>query len=74
MIAGVPHGVAVEIGSRVAALARPGELLVTRTVVDLVAGSGLRFAVAACTRSRKDRRAGECMRSARRAELRDLHL
>ena len=27
----------------VAALARPGEVLVTRTVVDLVAGSGLRF-------------------------------
>ena len=25
------------------ALAKPGEVLVTRTVVDLVAGSGLRF-------------------------------
>ena len=44
MIAGVPHGVVVDIGSRVTALAKPGEVLVTRTVVDLVAGSGLRFA------------------------------
>jgi len=43
MIGGVPHGVVVEIGSRVAALARSGEIVVTRTVVDLVAGSGLRF-------------------------------
>jgi len=43
MIAGVPHGVVVDIGSHVTALARPGEVLVTRTVVDLVAGSGLRF-------------------------------
>ncbi|HEY7288736.1 MAG TPA: alpha/beta fold hydrolase [Vicinamibacterales bacterium] len=43
MIAGAPHGVAVDIGSHVASLARPGEVLVTRTVVDLVAGSGLQF-------------------------------
>jgi len=43
MIAGVPHGVVVDIGSRVTALAKSGEVLVTRTVVDLVAGSGLRF-------------------------------
>jgi pimeloyl-ACP methyl ester carboxylesterase len=43
MIAGVPHGVVVEIGSRVASVARAGEVTVTRTVVDLVAGSGLRF-------------------------------
>jgi pimeloyl-ACP methyl ester carboxylesterase/DNA-binding winged helix-turn-helix (wHTH) protein/class 3 adenylate cyclase len=43
MIAGVPHGVVVDIGSRVTALAKAGEVLVTRTVVDLVAGSGLRF-------------------------------
>lgn len=44
MVAGVPRGVVVDIGSGVAALARRGEVLVTRTVVDLVAGSGLRFA------------------------------
>jgi pimeloyl-ACP methyl ester carboxylesterase/DNA-binding winged helix-turn-helix (wHTH) protein len=43
MVAGAPQGVAVDIGSRVADVAAPGEVLVTRTVVDLVAGSGLRF-------------------------------
>jgi class 3 adenylate cyclase len=36
-------GIAVHIGARVAALAGPGEVLVTSTVKDLVAGSGLRF-------------------------------
>jgi class 3 adenylate cyclase len=36
-------GVAVNIGARVAALARPGEVLVTRTVKDLTAGTGLGF-------------------------------
>jgi pimeloyl-ACP methyl ester carboxylesterase len=37
-------GIAVHLGSRVAAVAEPGEVLVSRTVVDLVAGSGLTFA------------------------------
>ena len=37
-------GLAVHIGARVAGLAGPGEVLVSRTVRDLVAGSGLRFA------------------------------
>ena len=36
-------GTAVQIGARVAAAARPGEVLVSRTVTDLVAGSGIRF-------------------------------
>ena len=36
-------GIAVHIGARVAALADPGEVLVTRTVRDLVAGSGIVF-------------------------------
>ncbi len=36
-------GIAVHIGSRVAALAQPGEVLVSSTVKDLVAGSGLEF-------------------------------
>jgi class 3 adenylate cyclase len=36
-------GIAVHIGQRVSALARPGEVLVSRTVTDLVAGSGLEF-------------------------------
>jgi pimeloyl-ACP methyl ester carboxylesterase len=43
MIGGTPRGLVVEISGRVARLARRGEVLVTRTVVDLVAGSGLRF-------------------------------
>jgi class 3 adenylate cyclase len=37
-------GIAVHIGARVAALAGPGEVLVTSTVRDLVAGSGIEFA------------------------------
>jgi pimeloyl-ACP methyl ester carboxylesterase len=36
-------GIAVHIGARVAGLAGPGEVLVSRTVKDLVAGSGLVF-------------------------------
>jgi class 3 adenylate cyclase len=36
-------GIGVNIGQRVSALAGPGEVLVSRTVVDLVAGSGLEF-------------------------------
>jgi class 3 adenylate cyclase len=38
------RGIAVHIGSRVAGLAAPGEVLVSRTVADLVAGSGIVFA------------------------------
>jgi class 3 adenylate cyclase len=36
-------GIAVNVGSRVASLARPGEVLVSNTVKDLVAGSGIEF-------------------------------
>jgi class 3 adenylate cyclase len=36
-------GISVHIGARVAALAGGSEVLVSRTVVDLVAGSGIRF-------------------------------
>jgi len=36
-------GIAVHIGARVAGLAKPGEILVSNTVKDLVAGSGIRF-------------------------------
>jgi class 3 adenylate cyclase len=36
-------GIAVHVGARVAALAHGGEVLVSSTVKDLVAGSGLRF-------------------------------
>jgi class 3 adenylate cyclase len=37
------RGIAVHIGARVASLAGPGEVLVSNTVKDLVAGSGLTF-------------------------------
>jgi pimeloyl-ACP methyl ester carboxylesterase len=37
-------GIALHIGARVATTAGPGEILVSSTVRDLVAGSGLRFA------------------------------
>jgi class 3 adenylate cyclase len=37
------RGIAVHIGARVAATAAPGEVLVSSTVKDLVAGSGLKF-------------------------------
>jgi class 3 adenylate cyclase len=40
---GGPRGVAVHIGARIANLAAAGEVLVSSTVRDLVAGSGLRF-------------------------------
>ena len=36
-------GIAVHIAARVSALAGPGEILVSRTVRDLVAGSGIGF-------------------------------
>jgi class 3 adenylate cyclase len=36
-------GIAVHIGARVSTVADPGEVLVTRTVRDLVAGSGIEF-------------------------------
>jgi class 3 adenylate cyclase len=43
-IDGKVGGLAVNIGARVGALAGPSELLVSRTVKDLVVGSGLSFA------------------------------
>jgi class 3 adenylate cyclase len=43
LVAGRPSGIAVVIGARVAAMAGAGEVLATRTVKDLVAGSGIAF-------------------------------
>ena len=37
------RGLVADIGGRLAEFASAGEVLVSRTVVDLVAGSGLRF-------------------------------
>ena len=44
LVEGKVAGIAVHTGARVAALAQPGEVLVSRTVKDLVAGSGIGFA------------------------------
>jgi pimeloyl-ACP methyl ester carboxylesterase len=44
LLSGGIAGIAVHIAARVAGLASPGEVLVSSTVKDLVAGSGLRFA------------------------------
>jgi pimeloyl-ACP methyl ester carboxylesterase len=43
LAAGLATGPVGEVGARIAALAPPGDVLVSRTVVDLVAGSGLQF-------------------------------
>jgi pimeloyl-ACP methyl ester carboxylesterase/DNA-binding SARP family transcriptional activator len=43
MADGDVHGLAVHIGARIAAAADPGEVLVSSTVKDLVAGSGIEF-------------------------------
>jgi class 3 adenylate cyclase len=39
-----PRGLAVHIGARVGATAGPGEVLISRTVADLVVGSGIQLA------------------------------
>lgn len=43
MIAGKVGGFAVHVGARVAATAQPGQIIVSSTVKNLVAGSGIRF-------------------------------
>jgi pimeloyl-ACP methyl ester carboxylesterase len=43
LVDGKVAGIAVHTGARVASHARPGEVLVSSTVKDLVAGSGIRF-------------------------------
>jgi class 3 adenylate cyclase len=43
VVDGKVAGLAVSIGARVAAQAGPGEVLVSQTVKDLVAGSGIEF-------------------------------
>jgi pimeloyl-ACP methyl ester carboxylesterase len=37
------RGIAVHTGARIAAVAQPGEILVSSTITDLVSGSGIRF-------------------------------
>jgi class 3 adenylate cyclase len=56
-------GIAVHIGARVAAAAQPREVLVSRTVADLVAGSGIVFRDRGSACSRASPGAGSCTRS-----------
>lgn len=43
VMGGKVAGVSVHIGARISSIAEPGEVLVSRTVKDLVAGSGIEF-------------------------------
>ncbi|HEX6491602.1 MAG TPA: adenylate/guanylate cyclase domain-containing protein [Gaiellaceae bacterium] len=43
LVDGKVAGIAVHTGARVASQAQPGEVLVSSTVKDLVAGSGIQF-------------------------------
>ncbi len=43
VVGGRVAGIAIHTGARVASLAKPGEVLVSSTVKDLVAGSGIQF-------------------------------
>jgi class 3 adenylate cyclase len=43
LLDGKVGGIAIHIGARVSAEAKPGEVLVSSTVKDLVAGSGIEF-------------------------------
>jgi class 3 adenylate cyclase len=43
VVDGKVAGIAVHTGARIASLAAPGEVLVSSTVKDLVAGSGVSF-------------------------------
>ena len=58
-------GIAASIGARVAALAGEGEILVSSTVKDLVAGSGIAFADRGATSSRACRASGASSKSLR---------
>jgi class 3 adenylate cyclase len=59
-------GIAVHIGARVAALASPGEVLVSSTVKDLVAGSGLPLPRARRARAQRSSRRLAPLRRRRR--------
>ena len=56
------RGIAVHIGARVASQAQPGEVFVSSTVKDLVAGSGIEFEDRGVVRSKACPNNGGCMR------------
>jgi class 3 adenylate cyclase len=64
-VEGKVGGIAVHIGARVAAQAAPGEVLVSSTVKDLVAGSGISFLERGVVELRASRRSGGSTRSSR---------
>jgi hypothetical protein len=73
LIDGKIAGIAVHTGARVAAKANPGEVLVSRTVKDLVAGSGLAFETAERMNSRASRANGDSTQSSTDAAPATLH-
>ena len=60
IVDGSLRGIAVLIGARVAALAGAGEILLSSTVKDLVAGAGFDSKTAAPTSSRECPAHGRC--------------
>jgi class 3 adenylate cyclase len=64
-------GIAVAIAARLTSLAGADEVVVSSTVKDLVAGSGIRFQDRGCTRSRACPRSGMSSRSSRHDQQQD---
>jgi class 3 adenylate cyclase len=62
LLDGKTSGIAVHTGARVASLAGPGEVLVSSTVKDLVAGRESSLRIAASTSSKGSPRPGGCSR------------
>jgi DNA-binding NarL/FixJ family response regulator len=62
-------GIAVHLGARVVATASPGDVVVSSTVRDLVAGSGIGFVDRVSTTSRECRTDGTCTPSPNQAPL-----
>ena len=58
-------GIAPHIGAQVASTAAPGEILVSSTVKDLVAGSGIKFEDKGAYARRSSRRLATLCRGAR---------
>ena len=69
VVDGKLSGLAVVIGSRVAAQAEPGEVLVSGTVRDLVAGSGIEFEARGTKGAQRPRRVAGIRRCDRAPEL-----
>jgi class 3 adenylate cyclase len=64
LVDGKVEGIAVHIGARIAAEARPGEVLVSSIVRDLAAGSGIDFEDRGVPKLSGFRESGACSRLA----------